>query len=375
MSLYPSRGTRRDMKVTLRKKKLEGNKVRLYLDLYDPTNFGQKRKRESIGLFLYTNPKTPIDKNHNKETLQLAESIKAKRQLELQSSTNGFKSKELLKANFLDYFQKLTDERKESAGNYGNWDSTLKHLKEHFGDYLPFNAINEQALEDFKAYLIKKLSRNSASSYFAKVKASLNSAFDKKIIEDNPAKRVKAIRPETPKREFLTESELRSLAKEECDMPILKSAFLFSCLTGLRWSDVLNLTWRNIYGDAEAGYYILYQQDKTSKHENLPLTNNAFNLLGNRKADDDKVFEGLKYSAWHNLKLQQWVMRAGIKKTITFHCARHTYATLLLTNNVDIYTVSKLLGHSEIKTTQIYTKVIDENKKIAVNKLPEINWD
>ncbi len=362
------------MKVTLRRKKLEGNKERLYLDLYDPTNYGQKRKRESIGLFLYTNPKTPIDKNHNKETLQLAENIKAKRQLELQSSTNGFKSKELLKANFLDYFQKLTDERKESAGNHGNWDSTLKHLKEHFGDYLPFNVINEQVLEDFRTYLIKKLSRNSAASYFAKVKASLNSAFDKRIIEDNPAKRVKAIRPETPKREFLTESELRALAKEECDMPVMKSAFLFSCLTGLRWSDVLNLTWRNIYGDPQAGYYILYQQDKTSKHENLPLTNNAFNLLGERKADDYKVFEGLKYSAWHNLKLQQWVMRTGIKKTITFHCARHTYATLLLTNNVDIYTVSKLLGHSEIKTTQIYTKVIDENKKIAVNKLPEINW-
>lgn len=363
------------MKVTLRKKDLSNNKERLYLDIYDPENHSVKRKRESIGLYLFSAPKSALEKNHNKETLLLAENIKAKRQLELQSTTNGFRSKDLLKLNFIEYFEKLTNDRKGNAGNYGNWDSALKHLKEYFSDQLSFGSINEQRLEDFKSYLIGKLSKNSASSYFAKVKAALNQAFDDRILEDNPSKRVKAIKAQATQRQFLTESELRLLVKTECDIPIIKQAFLFSAFTGLRWADVLNLKWGSIYGDDETGYYILYRQKKTKKNENLPLSNNIVELLGERKSDDTKVFEGLKYSGWHNSKLALWVMKAGINKHITFHCARHTYATLLLTNNVDIYTVSKLLGHSEVKTTQIYTRVLDITKKNAVLQLPTINWN
>jgi site-specific recombinase XerD len=92
-------------------------------------------------------------------------------------------------------------------------------------------------------------------------------------------------------------------------------------------------------------------------------------LLGEKAEPIERVFKGLKYSAWHNIKLQQWVMRAGISKTITFHCARHTYATLQLTLGTDIYTVSKLLGHKDLKTTQVYAKIIDDKKKEAANKI------
>lgn len=117
------------------------------------------------------------------------------------------------------------------------------------------------------------------------------------------------------------------------------------------------------------GYYIRFRQKKTKGAETLPISEQAFGLLGERQGQDERVFIGLKYSAWHNLKLQQWVMRAGISKTITFHCARHTYATLQLTAGTDIYTVSKLLGHRELKTTQVYAKIIDEKKKEAANKI------
>ena len=92
-------------------------------------------------------------------------------------------------------------------------------------------------------------------------------------------------------------------------------------------------------------------------------------MLGEEQEQTERVFKGLKYSAWHNVKLAQWVLRAGITKNITFHCARHTYATLQLTMGTDIYTVSKLLGHRELKTTQIYAKVIDNKKKEAANKI------
>jgi integrase len=101
----------------------------------------------------------------------------------------------------------------------------------------------------------------------------------------------------------------------------------------------------------------------------LPISEQAFSLLGERKKQDDKVFEGLYYSAWHNLKLREWVMKAGITKHITFHCARHTYATLQITLGTDIYTVSKMLGHRHLKTTEIYAKVIDHKKQEAANKI------
>ncbi len=362
------------MKVTLRKKELTNNRERLYLDIYNPESHSNKRIRESIHLHIFSNPKTAIEKNHNKETMALAENIKAKRQLELQSTSNGFRSKELLKLNFIEYFEKLTNERKSSPGNYGNWDSALKHLKKVFGDFLPFGSVNEDKLEKFKSYLIGELSKNSASSYFAKVKAAVNQAFEDRILEDNPAKRIKAITAQATQRQFLTESELKLLVKTECDTPIMKKAFMFSAFTGLRWSDVVSLKWGSVYGDSEAGYYILYRQKKTKKNENLPLSNNIVELLGERKKDDDKVFAGLVYSAWYNSKLALWVMKAGINKHITFHCARHTYATLLLTNSVDLYTVSKLLGHNDIRTTQIYSRVVDLTKKNAVERLPVINW-
>jgi len=162
---------------------------------------------------------------------------------------------------------------------------------------------------------------------------------------------------------------LQAVAQAECDIPQLKTAFLFSCLTGLRWSDINKMVWSEIQHSNEMGHYIRFRQKKTKGAETQPISEQAFGLLAEREEPEERVFKGLKYSAWHNQKLQLWVMRAGITKTITFHCARHTYATLQLTMGTDIYTVSKLLGHRELKTTQIYAKVIDKKKQEAANKI------
>jgi len=363
------------MKVTLRTKELADDKERLYLDIYNPeAGASTKRKKEYLGLFIYTNSKSPVEKTHNKETLQLAESLKGQKQIDLQNGLNGFGSKKESKGNFIEYFEKLALERKESLGNYGNWDSTLKHLKAFWGSNIAFNEITEERIEAFKKYLLSKVSKNSASSYFAKTKAALNRAFEDKILNENPGKRVKGITAQNPRREFLTEEEIKKLFKTECDPPVLKQAFLFSVLTGLRWSDIIKLKWSELNHDESVGHYIRYQQKKTGKNESLPATETAIELLGKREKSEEKVFQGLKYSAWTNLKLQKWVMKAGINKDVTFHVARHSYATLLLTQEVDIYTVSKLLGHSEIKTTQIYTRVLDLRKINAVQKLQSIDF-
>lgn len=110
-------------------------------------------------------------------------------------------------------------------------------------------------------------------------------------------------------------------------------------------------------------------QKKTKGQEVLPISEQAFYLLGERGEPKEKVFEGLVYSAHMNLQLSKWIMKAGIQKEITFHCFRHTYATLQLSLGTDIYTVSKMLGHRELKTTQVYAKIVDKQKQEAASKI------
>lgn len=242
---------------------------------------------------------------------------------------------------------------------------------------ITFGEVNRKFVQDFKHYLDKdlktksdqSLSQNSKYSYFNKFKAALKQAVKDGIIPTNPAEGVDGFKQGEPQREFLTLEELQAAVKEECEIPQIKTAFIFSCLTGLRWSDINKLLWSEVQHSNEMGYYIRFRQKKTKGAETLPISEQAFGLLGERQDKDERVFKGLRYSAWYNLKLQQWMMRAGISKTITFHCARHTYATLQLTAGTDIYTVSKLLGHRELRTTQIYAKVIDAKKKEAANKI------
>lgn len=366
------------MGINIRMQPLTKGRQRLSLDIYA----NGKSRYENLKLFIYDRPSTSAEREHNKRTNSLAENIKAKRILELQEGNynvvTGFKSQ----ASFIKYFKQLTDERKRSQGNFGNWDSTYKHLLGFTkGRDVTFAEINEDFLKGFKKYLLtgkvtkgnQNLSNCSASSYLNKVKAALNQAFEEKIITNNPAKAVKGIKIPEGRREYLLAEELRKLSQTECAIPILKDAFLFSCLTGLRWSDINKLVWREItYSEAEGKYKIHFTQKKTKGVEYHPITEAAYKLLGRRGKDDERVFKGLKYSAWHNFRLAQWIMDAGITKKITFHCARHTYATLLLTSGGDIYTVSSLLGHRDLKTTQIYAKIIDTKKNSTVELLPDI---
>lgn len=360
------------MNVTLRKRN-QGGKTSLYLDYYHKG----KRKTEYLKLYLDPKAKTKEQKELNKKTQQLADTIRAQRQIEIQNGTFGFRDNEKLKGSFIAYMRMLAEQRKSSSGNYGNWDSVVKHLEKFLPYDVSFGEVNRQFVLDFKEYLDngaksksnKGLSQNSKYSYFNKLRAALKQVVKDGILQTNPSEGVEAFKQGEPEREFLTLDELQSIVKVDCEIPQLKTAFLFSCLSGLRWSDIQKLVWSEVQHSNEMGYYIRFTQKKTKGVETQPVSEQAFKLLGERTDPEERVFVGLKYSAWHNLKLQQWVMKAGISKTITFHCARHTYATLQLTMGTDIYTVSKLLGHKELKTTQIYAKIIDDKKKDATNRI------
>jgi len=91
--------------------------------------------------------------------------------------------------------------------------------------------------------------------------------------------------------------------------------------------------------------------------------------MGDERNDSELVFEGLTYSAYNNKHLFQWIGAAGISKDITFHCFRHTYAVLQLQKGTSIYTVSKMLGHKDLKTTQLYANIVDEQKRQASEQI------
>ncbi|SFE41376.1 site-specific integrase [Spirosoma endophyticum] len=143
---------------------------------------------------------------------------------------------------------------------------------------------------------------------------------------------------------------------------------MFSALTGLRYSDIAKLTWSEVFSDASE-HSLRFTQKKTEGVETLPISELACGLLGERMAGSEKVFPNLSYSSWQNLKLQQWCLRAGISRTIKFHAFRHTFATLQLSLGTDLYTISKMLGHRDISTTQIYAKVVDKSKREAADKI------
>lgn len=300
--------------VKLREKELANGDMSLYLDMW----VNGKRKKEYLKLHVINSTK-PIDKKHNKDTRALAEDIRAKRQVEIQNMTYGFIDDFKLDTNFIAYFKSLIDKRKNSKGNHGNWDSTLKHLLRFCDPNTSFRDIDTNFVEGFKYHLQHNartksdtpLSQNSQCSYFNKFKASINAAFDERIILDNPAKRVKGIKQEETHREYLTLDELKRLVKAETKYPIMKKAFLFSCLTGIRWSDINKLTWSEVVQHNE-GHRIVFRQKKTKGFEYLDISSQALKLLGDRENLDDRVFKGLKYSGWHNTELQKWIMRAGL---------------------------------------------------------------
>jgi len=368
------------------RKQTKSGSISLFLEIYKGTTTTPEgkiknlRDYEYLNLYLIDKPKTPIDKQHNKDTLQLAESIKAKRELEIKNGLYGFTSEFKQSTNFVDYFTALMEKRKDSDGNYGNWDSSLKHLKKFAGTKISFREIDQSFCENFRDYLTNKakksngqpLSSSSVSSYFNKFRACLKEAVKKKIILSNPATDVTNPKVIENVRELLTLDELKAVVQAECRYDVLKRAFIFSCLTGLRWSDINNLKWSEVQNTNE-GWRITFHQQKTKGLQYLDISKQARGYLGEQGDPDERVFIGLKYSSYMNVELTKWMMKAGITKNITFHCARHTFAVLQMTLGAELFTLQKLLGHSDIKTTQIYAKIIDEKRREAVNKIPDIS--
>ena len=364
------------MSVKLRKKKLANGKKSLYLDIY---HNGQ-RHYDFLRLILLNEIKVKSENNRemvllskrikeaNREKLILAETIRANRESELEFADHDIIPSFKRNADFVEYFQKIGESKGRSALI---WKSVLIHLKKFSGGAVPFKNINELWLEGFQNYLLKNISANTASGHFGKVRSALKRAVRDRIILRNPCDNVTNIKLEETERKFLTFEEIKKLSEtipEKESHKEVARMFLFGCFTGLSIANLHTLTYEQIEGDT-----VKFIRTKTKTWHYVPLNKTALALIGDTVncPPSAKVFKTTNKRQCRYI-LGKWEKQAKFEKHLHFHLARHTFATLSLTQGADLYTVSKLLGHKKIATTQIYGKVIDSAKRKAGDALPQL---
>ncbi len=338
-----------------------------------------KPKRDDNGIIICRGEK-------DQESMIYADGVRKLRQREYDNvdlysdaETEQAEQKERLQQNFIEYFDKVTAKRhaNNSKSILINWQRAVEFLKQFAGDTLLFSQINNRVAEEYKHFLLtaplggnKKgtISQNTASTYFSIFKAALKQAFIDGYLTVDLSAKIKGIQDQESRREYLSVDELNTLAATPCERDVLKRAALFSALTGLRHCDIQKLRWKEINIDGNQAR-LHFTQQKTKGVEYTPISEQALQLCGEPEKPEKFVFEDLPDPSWISHPLKKWVVAAGIKKKITFHCFRHTYATLQLSSGTDIYTVSKMLGHTNVKTTQIYAKVVDEKKDKAAQAI------
>ena len=361
--------------VRIRTKEITGGRKSIYLDIYQEG----KRTYEFLRLYLLP-PTSRANKDKNKETMMLAEAVRAKRIVEIRNGKFGFNDgRDGGRIRLLDYFRTVAGEKR--TGNKRMWLGCLNHLADYERRSTFCVAdITPKWLEGFQRYLLteakhsktgERIAQNTACTYYHKLVAMLNQAVREGIIQHNPMKMLdkrEKFQPSPEEREFLTIEELRTLIDVPCSNEQVKNAFIFSCFTGLRLSDVRTLTWNKIrtMPDGKTLYVNVVMQ-KTQKPLNVPLSGAALRVLAEKEDKDEIIFTLPSSDATINYHIKRWVKAGKIAKTISYHCSRHTFATMMLTLGADLYTTSKLRGHANVTTTQIYSKMIDKKKVETVN--------
>ena len=365
--------------VRLREKALANGVRSLYLDIY----VNGKRSYEFLKLYLIPE-NNPQAKVQNDNTIRAANTIKFNRILEITNNKAGLKNtsiraKMLLK-DWMENFRKAQEQK-------GVKDQKLIHNTIHALTAYNINvAMRDVNIEyivgltnflrnEYRSPRGKKLKDYSVINYLGCLRNALNMAVREDVIADNPIMKLstqdKVKAPES-QREFLTIEEVQKLEATDSPYPHIKQAFLFACYTGLRCSDVRSITWGKIVKDGEK-FRLHTVMFKTKRPFYIPLSKKAMQWMPDRgnKTDNDLIFERIPVQVNTKLYLQPWLDKAGITKPITFHCSRHTFGTMMLTLGADIYTTSKLLGHTKVEVTQIYAKIINKKKDDAVSLIDQ----
>lgn len=361
--------------VRIRFKKLANGSVSVYLAI----NVNGRRTYDYLKLYLV--PETDqAAKLQNKQTMEAVYAIKAQRILQITNGAAGIKKDLRNKMRLVDWL-KIYQDRQVNKGKRGakRWVRTMIFVIEGYdgGKDATLADIDHQWLTDFMIYLMNdyvtykktKLTNGTVDNYLRCLKAAFNVAVEEGIMPTNPMLALDRshLKGTTYEREFLSVEEVKKLIDTPCRRSDIKGAFLFSCFCGLRISDVRSLQWKHVV-TAGGKMYLKITQFKTRRPLSIPLSRQALRWMPERggAGEDEYIFPPLSKNM---TVLDDWAKEAGINKHITFHVSRHTFATMELTMGADIYTTSKLLGHTSVATTQIYAKVINSKKEEAVSLL------
>jgi site-specific recombinase XerD len=345
--------------------KLRISHGKIFLDIY----MAGRRKWESTGLSVSSVPQ------QQKEIMRLAEIIRSKRETQIVSEKYNILNLTSGKTTLYTYITKYA----QTLSKNHPLRTSIKHLENYpGGKAVKITEITPAWVENYRTYLLQdcKLGKTAASNYFNCLRQTLNKAVRENIITRSPATAIKPIKRSDPDRIFLTEPELQKLGSTPPPKnhgTEIKRAFIFSCYTGLRISDIKTLKWKHIH-HTDTETRLAKRQQKTDNHIYNPITEDAWKLLNYQGEDPESpVFThlGSVTSDCRNI-LTEWGTNAKLNKKVSWHVARRTFAMRLLETGTDLYTISKLLGHTDIKTTQAYLKVSLYLEKSAISNIREI---
>lgn len=379
----------------LLEKNLSDGNIALYLDYYLGRNtvYDEKRgamvskvqrKREFLKLTILANPRTPIERQTNRETYELARKIRFEREQEFKENMLGYRLRKERTINFLDYFQAYNDRYTKKdvrmmKGVLVRFIDFLKIEYPQYSTYLKPEQITKDMVSLFVEYLQSRSKGEGALDYYSKFKKVINYAVDNDVIARNPCKGIVCkCDKQVLRKDVLSLDEMQALISTHYDNenPEIRRAFIFCLYTGIRFCDVQDLKYSNV---DYSNKILSFEQNKTKGHSAnsgvvIPLNDDLLQLIGEPNTEQyaqETIFR--LPSATMCLKaLRRWTKRAGITKHITWHCARHSFAVNILNNGANIKTVASLLGHSGLKHTEKYTRAVDSLKEAAINSLPKL---
>jgi site-specific recombinase XerD len=361
-----------------------------YKMVYDEAkdkNIAKKdRKRETLKLYLWQAPRTPIERQQNKEILELAKKIRFERGQQLLESVEGYRLKKDREINFLEYFQAYNE-------SYTKTDIRMMQIAlQRFKDFLSETPeyskftlsikpeqLNKDMMIAFTEYLQSRSIGEGAKSIYQRFKKVINYAIEHDVILKNPCIGVSIkVDGQILRKDVLSLEEEQRLINTHYDNenPNIRRAFIMCLYCGLRFCDVKDLTYKNV---DYSNKLLKFEQNKTKGHSSnsgvvIPLNDGLLSLIGEPQTDNfsnEFIFPLPSYEMCLKA-LKRWVKRAGINKHISWHCARHSFAVNILNNGANIKTVASLLGHSGLKHTEKYTRAVDSLKEAAINSLPEL---
>lgn len=352
------------MSVKLRKRKNADGTTTLMLDIYKD---GQ-RTYERLGHLQLAKPSNIMDRENNKSRVKAAEDIVISRAAQLQAKDYNMDDEAAKKTVVAVWMQSHVDSytKKDKRTMQGALTRFTTFLGLEKKPKLTFGELDALLIEDFIEYLEAHSTGEGARSYYNRFKKMVKHAYRRKMMKSNVIDFVeRKATGNAKKKDILTLAELKTLAATKTESSEIRRAFLFTCVTGLRWCDIKILQWQHI---DFASRKMNITQGKTQVDLSTPLNDTAITLLGEAGDPSANVFE-LPTANGCNKTLKAWVKRAGISKAITWHNGRHSAGTNLIFNGVDVLTVSKLLGHNSLRHTQRYVDTAAEMKQAATDKI------